>query len=67
MDQRGEHIKMNFDYFQIQIRIFHTVRAEKVDAKYRVICVVSMLSSGVMVLKLSKKEYYLQICAQQET
>ena len=31
MDKRGEHIKMNFDYFQIQKWVLQTVRAEKVD------------------------------------
>ena len=29
-DERGDHMKMNFDYFQIQ-----TIRAEKVDEKIR--------------------------------
>ena len=33
MDQRGDHMKMNFDYFQIQKWMLQTVRAEKVDEK----------------------------------
>ena len=48
-------MKMNFEFFQIQKWILQTVRLEKVDEKNRVICLVSMLSSWVMVFKLSKK------------
>ena len=33
MDQRGEHMKMNFDYFQIPKWMLQTVRVEKVDEK----------------------------------
>ena len=42
--------------------MLQTVRAEKVD-KNGVICLVSMLPSWVMVLKLSKKVHFLQFCA----
>ena len=63
MDQRGDHIKINFDYFQIQKWMLQTVRAEKVDEKNGVICLVSMFPSWVMVLKLSKKVHFLQFCA----
>ena len=45
MDQRGDHIKMNFDYFQIKKMLEQTVRAEKVDEKIEVICLVSMFPS----------------------
>ena len=31
MDQREEHMKMKFNYFQIQKWKLQTVRAEKVD------------------------------------
>ena len=55
MDQRGDHMKMNFEYFQIQKWILQTVRSEKVDEKNGVICLVSMFLSWVMVLKLSKE------------
>ena len=40
-----------------------TVRAEKVDEKIGVICLVSMLPTWVMVCKLSKKVHILQFCA----
>ena len=33
MDQRGDHTKMNFGYFQIPKWILQTVRSEKVDEK----------------------------------
>ena len=63
MDQRGDHMKMNFEYFQIQKWILQTVRSEKVDEKNRVICLVSMFPCWVMVLKLSRTEHFLQFCA----
>ena len=56
-------MKMNFDYFQIQKWMLQTVRAEKVDEKNGVICLVSMFPSWVMVHKLSKKVHFLQFCA----
>ena len=43
--------------------MLQTVRAEKVDEKNRVICLVSMFPSCVMVPKLSKKVHFLQFCA----
>ena len=33
MDQSGDHMKMNFDYFQIQKWILQTVRAEEATDK----------------------------------
>ena len=38
-------MKMNFDQFQIQKLMLQTVRAEKVDEKNGVICLVSMFPS----------------------
>ena len=63
MDQRGAHMKMNFEYFQTQKWMLQTVRAQKIDEKNGVICLVSMFPSRVMVLKLSKKVYFLQFYA----
>ena len=63
MDQNRDHMKINFEYFQIQKWILQTVRSEKVDEKNGVICLVSMFPSWVMVLKLSKKVHFLQFCA----
>ena len=40
-----------------------TNRAEKVYEKNAFICLVSVFPSRVMVYKLSKKEQFLQICA----
>ena len=54
---------MNFDNFQIQKRISKTFRAQKVDEKNRVICLVCFSSSWVMVLKLPKIVHFWQICA----
>ena len=64
MDQRGgHHMKMNFEYFQIQKWMLQTIRAEKVDEKNGIICLVSMFTSWVMVLKPSKKVHFFQFCA----
>ena len=63
MDQRGDHMKMNFDYIQMQKWMLQTVKAEKVDEKNWVICLVFMFPSWVMVLKWSKKVHFLQFCA----
>ena len=45
MDQKGDHMKMNFEYFQIQKWMLQTGIAEKVDEKNGVICLVSMFPS----------------------
>ena len=63
MDQSGDHMKMNLDYFQIQKWMLQTVQAGKVDEKNEVICLVSMFLSWVMVRQLSKKVQLLQFCA----
>ena len=63
MDQRGDHIKTNFDYFQIKKWMLQTVRAEKLDKKIVVIGLISMFPTWVMVCKLSKKVHFLQFCA----
>ena len=57
-DQRGDHMKMNSEYFQIQRSILQTVRSGKVDEKNGVICLVSIFPSWVMVLKLSKEVHF---------
>ena len=62
MDQRWDHIKMNFEYFQIQKWIIQTVRSEKVDKKNGVVCLVFMFPSWV-IPKLSKKVHFLHFCA----
>ena len=43
--------------------MLQTVRAEKIEEKNELICLVSMFPSWVMVLKLSKKVQFLQFCA----
>ena len=63
VDQRGDRLKMDFDYFQIQNWMLQTWREKKVDEKIGIICLVSMFPSCVKVLKLSKKVHFLQFCA----
>ena len=53
-----DHMKMNFEYFQIQKWILQTVKSEKVDERNGIICLVSMFFSWVMVLKLSKRMHH---------
>ena len=49
---------MNLKYFQIQKWMLQADRAEKVDEKNGVICVVFMFPSWVMILKLLKKVHF---------
>ena len=63
MDQRSDHMKMNFDYFQMQKWMLQAARAGKLDEQNWVICLVSMFPSWIMVLKLSKNVHFLQFCA----
>ena len=58
MDQRGEDFELSSN-----TKANVTKGAEKVDEKNGVLCLVSMFSSWVMVLKLSKKVHILQYCA----
>ena len=43
--------------------MLQTVRAQKVDKKNGIICLVSMFTARVMVLKLSKEVHFMQFCA----
>ena len=63
MDQRGDYMKMNFDYFQIQKWMLQTAGVEKVDGRNGVICLVLLFPFWVMFFKLSKKVHFLQFCA----
>ena len=62
MDERGDYMKINFDYFQIEKWMLLPVRTNKTDVKSGVICIVSMFAFWVMVLKLSKTMHFLQFC-----
>ena len=63
MDQRGDHMKMNFEYFQFQKLQSQTVRKAKAEEKNGFICLVSTFPSWFMVLELSKKCLFLQLSA----
>ena len=58
MDQRGEDFESSSN-----TKTNVTKGVEKVNEKNGVICLVSMFSSWVIVLKLSKKVHLLQYCA----
>ena len=62
MDQRGVPMKMNFENFQIQKWISQTVRAQKVDEKNGVICLVYLFPSWVVILTLTEIVSLLQFC-----
>ena len=53
--KRVEHMKINFDYFQIQKIVLQTVRAEKSRWKNEAICLTSMFPSKGVVLNCPKK------------
>ena len=64
MDRRGDHMKMNFEYFQIQKWMLQTFKTEKEDEKNQVTCLDSMFPFWVMVFKLVvSKVHFLQFCA----
>ena len=60
------NLKMNLKYFQIQKWMLEADRAEKVDEKSVVICVVFIFPSWVMILKLSKKCIFSILCWPQQ-
>ena len=60
------NLKMNLKYFQIQKWMLQTDRAEKAVEKNDVICVVFMLPSWVMILKLLKKYIFSILCWPQQ-
>ena len=57
---------MNLKYFQIQKWMLQADRAEKVDEKNGVICVVFMFPSWVMILKLLEKCLLSIACCPQQ-
>ena len=63
MEQGGDHMKMNFEYVQIQKWLLQTDKVEKVDEKNGIIYLVSMFPSWVGIIKLSKKVHFLQFRA----
>ena len=63
MDQRGDHMNNNFEYFQIQKWMSQLIIAEKLDGKNGVIYLVSISPFRVMVLKLSKNVHFFQFWA----
>ena len=62
-ERKADPMKMNFGNFQIQKWISQAARAQIVDQKNLVICLISFFLSWVMVLKLSKIVHFLQIFA----
>ena len=62
-EQNGQKKEAHENEFCNQKSVLETVRGEKVVEKNVVICLVSMFSSWLMVLKLSKKVHFLQFCA----
>ena len=64
MDQKENPLEMNFDYFKIPKWMLQTVRAEKVDEENGIMCLISMFSFWVMVLKFSRKCIFFQFCTE---
>ena len=63
MDQMGDHVKMSFEYFQIQKWMLQTVRAENVDERNGVICLVSCFLPELWSLNCLKSAFFFAICA----
>ena len=59
---KRDHMKINFECFQIKKWMLQTVRVEKAYGKHGVIFLACMFPSRVMVLKLSIKVHFLQFC-----
>ena len=60
------NLKKNFKHFLIQKWMIQAGRAEKVDEKNVVICVVFTFPSWVMILILSKKVHFPILCWSQQ-
>ena len=56
---KGGPVKLNFEGLRIQKWDIQTHRAQRVDEKNGVICLVIMLSPRVTVIKMSKMAYFL--------
>ena len=57
----GDHMKMNFEYFQIQKLMLQTVGAEKVE-KSVVINLISMFPSELWSLNCQKSAFFAILC-----
>ena len=59
-------MKLKFEFFEMEKRNIPTERAQRVDEKNEVICLIIMFTFGVMVIKMSKITlflYFLQMAA----
>ena len=57
--QKGDPIEVNFEGFGMQKRNIPTDRAQRVDEKNLIICLVIMYIYEVMVIKMSKMAHFL--------
>ena len=57
--QRGDSMELNYEGLEMQKWNILSDRAENLDEKNEVICLVIMVTLGVMVIKMSK---YLNFC-----
>ena len=63
---KEQHMKMNFNYFQIHKWVLQTVRAEKVDEKNGAVCLNSMLPFWVKAFNCSKSPFFAVLCRLQQ-
>ena len=61
--QRGDPTKLNFEGLGMQKWNISTDRAQRGDFKNWLICLVIMLTPGVMVITMSKMDYFLYFLA----
>ena len=62
MNEKGDHMKMNFDYFQMLNWMLQIVIAENADEKNGVICLVSMFPFDLWSLNCPKKCIFVILC-----
>ena len=55
----GEPMELNFEGLEMQKWNISTDKAQRVDEKNGVICLVIMFTPGVMVIKMSKMAHFL--------
>ena len=61
--QKGDPMELNFEGLEMQKWNIPTDRAQRVDEKNGVICLVIMYTPDVMVIKMSKMAHFLYFLA----
>ena len=60
--QRGDSMELNFEGFEMQKRNISMQKAQAVDEKNEVICLVMKFTPRVMVIEMSKMAHFYIFC-----